>query len=79
MMAQMPCKIPYCQGTVSFAFQVKWCKYVSSDGVILSVPPSFISALIVKNSILNNFTHMAMNSDPARRANFIILIYLKTK
>lgn len=63
MMAQMPCKIPYCQGTVSFAFQVKWYKYDSSDGVILSAPPSFISALIVKNSILNNFTHMAMNSD----------------
>lgn len=63
MMAQMPCKIPYCQGTVSFAFQVKWYKYDSSNGVILSAPPSFISALIVKNSILNNFTHMAMNSD----------------
>lgn len=70
----MPCKIPYCQGTVSFAFQVKWYKYDSSNGVILSAPPSFISALIVKNSILNNFTHMAMNSDPARRANFTILI-----
>lgn len=37
--------------------------YDSSNGVILSAPPSFISALIVKNSILNNFTHMAMNSD----------------
>lgn len=63
MMAQMPCKIPYCQGTASFAFQVKWYKYDTSDDVILSAPPSFISALIVKNSILNNFTHSAMNSD----------------
>ena len=47
MMAQMPCKIPYCQGAVSFAFQVKWYKYDTSDDVILSAPPSFISALIV--------------------------------
>lgn len=79
MMAQMPCKISYCQGTASFAFQVKWYKYDTSDDVILSAPPSFISALIVKNSILNNFTHSAMNSDPAHRANFTILIYLKRK
>ena len=60
---------------VSFAFQVKWYEYDTSHDVILSAPPSFIPALIVKNSILNNFAYSARNSDPAPRLNIIILIY----
>lgn len=77
MMAQMPCIIPYCQGT-------DWCLLLfkrSDVNIALlmtwpaQLPLSFMVALIVKESILSNFAFSAMNSDPAHRLNFIILIY----